>query len=407
VASARAHAAAWALLAALAVPAAAQAPADQPPAAPAEAAPAAPPRRPWDLFGALGLSQRLDWGEGRSIPLLAVALDHREFLGGLARLEARYVTTWLSVEGRTPWGAIATPCPLYLGLGGDTEIQSGLQTPYRYRDGDYLRRRVFYTTYADATLLAGFDAAPGAPTAYDVQLRYQLRRHWFEDAPDTLDGFPLPTNHVEHRASLELVFDGRRRIRSIEIRRGWGVWASAGHALREKWRNWGDTPDTLLRSVRRHQEYEWAALATGWWQPVGDTGHVRVELGGAAGDDLDRISGFGVGSVFGTFPFTWPLPGYYYAEFKADRVLLLSTDYSADLTPHLRGYAYLDTGAVRAIGARTRWHTSVGVGLRVGIDVGGPALLPILIRYHYAPRAHRGASSRGGHEVAVRVLFAL
>ena len=378
-------------------------------AAPAAAQDAAPdpPAKTWELFGLLGLSQRVDWGEGRTIPALTAVLFDRDLLGTGWRLDARYVTTWLSGEIRSPSAAeLGAPAP-YIGIAADAEIQSGLQTPYRYADGDYLRRRVFYTTVANASALLGLDSAPGRDERFDVQLRYQLRRHWFEDAPDTLDGWPRPVNHVEHRPSIEVVVDRRRTIRPVEIREGWGLWGSAGYAYREKWRNWGDTPDTFARDVRRFQEYEWLALATGWWQPLGETGQLRIELGGALGDDLDRISGFGVGSVFGTFPFTWPLPGYYYAEFKADRVLLCSADYGVDLTRHLRPYAYLDSGLVRPVGERTRWHTSVGLGLRIGIDVGAKELLPVLVRYHYAPRAHRGAGSRGGHEIAVRVLFAL
>lgn len=374
-------------------------------AASAQEPAAEPPAKTWQLFGAVGVSQRVDWGEGRTIPLLSAVLWERDVLGTGWRLDARYVTTWLSAELRSPLPRMPGDkhYGLYAQLGADVEVQSALQTPYRYLDGDYLRRRVFYTTVGNLGARAGWAWEPWL----DLQVVYQLRRHWFEDAPDTVDGFPLPVNHVEHRPSIELVIDERQRRRNIEIREGWGVWASAGHAFREKWRNWGDTPDTLTRSVRRQQEYEWLALATGWWQPLGETGQLRVELGGAAGDDLDRVSGFGVGSIFGTFPFTWPLPGYYYGEFKADRLLLLSADYGADLTKHLRGYVYLDTGLVRAIGERTRGHTSVGVGLRVGVDVGAGDLLPILIRYHYAPRAHRGAGSRGGHELGIRVLFAL
>ena len=159
--------------------------------------------------------------------------------------------------------------------------------------------------------------------------------------------------------------------------------------------------------MSRFRDYEWFAVDVGWWQHWGEHHQLRVELGAAVGDDLDRISGFGVGSAFGTFPFTWPLIGHYYAEFKADRLLLLSADYSADLTTHLRGYLYLDSGLVRAIGERTRWKTGLGVGVRIGIDVGAEALLPILVRYGYAPRAHRGRRSRGGHELALRILFSL
>ena len=346
------------------------------------------------IAGRLGVTQTLDHGQGRTVPLFACVYLDPDVSGW--RLDARYITTSLDVEVRTP--PVGGP---WAGVGVDAEIRSADKSLYRYVDGDYLRRRVHYTTVAGGALLAGLEST-GAGGRREAVLRWRPRRYVFEDAPDTHAGFRLPPDLTAHEVALDLVQERVATYREFEILVGESTTVSAGYVYRDRWRRWGDDP-TTLGDVRKYQEFTWLTARLGIYRRLFGDHNLRLEVAAGIGDDLDRLSGFYVGSIFGPFPIT----GHYYAEWKADRVLLLNASYAADLPfLDLRLHVYCDTGLVRPLGERTHARTGLGLGLRLRIPVDAKHRLPVLLRYGWAPRAHRGAS-RGGHEAAVLVSFAL
>lgn len=363
-------------------------------AAPARAQDDAPDPPFQGLAGRVGVSQRLDHGEGRTIPLFACVYLDPDVAGW--RLDARYITTSLDVELRTP--PAGGPFAL---LGAEAEIRTADRAAYWYVDGDYLRRRVLYATSAGGSLGAGLESS-GAGGRREALLRWRPRRYVYEEAPDTHAGFRLPDDLTAHEVSLELVQERVATYREFEILVGESTTVAAGYVYRDRWRRWGDDP-TTLQDVRKYREFTWLTARVGLYRRLFGDHNLRLEVAAGIGDDLDRLSGFYVGSIFGPFPIT----GHYYAEWKADRVLLLNASYAADLPIlDLRLHLYCDTGLVRPLGARTHARTGLGVGLRLRIPVAEKKRLPVLLRYGWAPRAHRGGS-RGGHEAAVLVSFAL
>ncbi|MCI0340524.1 MAG: hypothetical protein L0216_05160 [Planctomycetales bacterium] len=342
------------------------------------------------IAGLLGAGLPVDRGEGRSIPVVALLYLHDPPGSRQVRLDARFITSWLSVDARTPpaGGPVG-------GLGLEGEFRSVDQTIYRYQDGDFLGHRVFRTSNAGGSALAGWEFGKDARAL----VRYRLRRVAFDRTAQTHDGFVLPDDLTEQRLELEGSASDVSYFRSYELKQGWEVSVALAYVRRDRWRPYGDEPATLAADLREFQEFATGVARAGLALRLLGDQNLRASVSAGIGEDLDRLSAFPVGSFLGD----WPIAGYYYAEFKADRVLLLNLAHALDLPIlGLRAYLYLDTGLVRSLGERTRARTGLGLGTRIR----GPMGAPILVRYGYAPRAHRGREDRGGHEISVQVAFA-
>ncbi len=342
------------------------------------------------IAGVLGASVPADRGEGRWIPVVALGTFDQKLPGIGWPVEFGFITTWLSVQVRTPASG-----GLFGALGLDGEFRSVDQTIYRYEDGDFLGHRVFRTSNAGGLLLAGWEIARDC----QVLLRYRFHRVLFEKTDETHDGFVVPDDLNEQRLELRASAAAWDYFRDdYSIKSGWELSVLGGYARRDRWRPYGDEPATLSGDPRRFQEFTFLVGRGELALRILGSQNLRANLSAGIGDDLDRLSAFPVGSSLGD----WPVAGYYYAELKADRLVLLNLSHALDLPIlGLRAYLYLDMGLVRVLGERTHARTGMGVGTRIR----GPLGAPILVRYGYAPRAPRGTRSRGGHEVSAQMAF--
>ena len=261
---------------------------------------------------------------------------------------------------------------------------------------------MFMASHFGGSARAGWQLGRRESVRARLLARYRFRRYLFRDGRQTHKGFKLPDDFNGHHLQLEFTLENTRSYRRFKILQGASLRVTGGYAYRDRWRQWGDTPDTRTGDLREFQEFTWIEGRLGFYERFFDDHNLRVEVAAAIGNDLDRVSGFAIGSSYGQYR----LLGYYFTEFVADRLVVLNAEYGADLPwGELRGYLYLDSAYTRILEDRRRWLTGFGVGLKIPVPVGGREKLPVLVRYAYGPNARR-RSRRGGHELEIRVVFA-
>ena len=267
---------------------------------------------------------------------------------------------------------------------------------YQINQGQYYQTESFDGYGAGTSLSLYQRVNPGMLVPLNAMARGGLRYTTYEKTDKTADDFQLPEDRVTTFVRAGLRLGGKEPVLYPDLSMELSVW------FMRQWRSdanpYGFNGDEDISSTT---DLYWLYAGLNYaWTNIGHQVSFAATVGGSA--NADRFSAWRLGGVLplvAEFPLV--LPGYYYQELSATRVVHLYGSYVIPLDRAHRfqfrmeaASAYLDY--LSGFEQPTRWQTGAGCGL---MFTPKSQLCRIVLRYGYgfnALRNHKeGANSVG------------
>jgi hypothetical protein len=219
----------------------------------------------------------------------------------------------------------------------------------------------------------------------------------YSEADKTDAAFIVPENRVGTFVRGGLRFAGKEPMLYTDLAMEVSVWFE--HQWRLDPAAYGFAGD---RQIQPSTDLYWLYAGLNYaWTNSGNQMTFAVTLGGS--ENADRFSAWRLGGVLplaGEFPLA--LPGYYYQEISARRLVHLSAAYVAPLSPDHRwqlrlGVASANVDYLSGFEQPGRWNTGAGPSLSY---TSRSAVWRVILRYGYGFNARRDGDA-GAHSVGV------
>jgi hypothetical protein len=266
---------------------------------------------------------------------------------------------------------------------------------YEVQQGDYVKTQSFNGHGAGAALSIYHLLNPGMLIPLNIVARGGFKYTFYHDADDTAATFTLPPDRTTPFTLIGLRLAGKEPLLYPELGMELSVW------FERQWRFGtgpygfgGDrqvSPDSSLYWVYAGGDYSWTN--------IGHKVSLAVTAGGSTG--TDRFSAWRPGGVLplvAEFPLM--LPGYYYQELTAERLVHLYGAYTIALDRAHRWEIRAEAASAAVdylpgFEQTQRWQTGAGAGVTFKPTT---RRFAIVVRYGYGFNALRDGEE-GAHSV--------
>jgi hypothetical protein len=269
---------------------------------------------------------------------------------------------------------------------------------YEMRQGHYHKDESFDGHGGGASLNLYHLINPGHLIPLHAVVQGGAHYSTYSETDKTDDQFQLPENRVSTFARAGLRFAGKEPMLYPDLAMEVSIWFERQWRLEDGTYGYADEPRRVQPTTDLYWLYAGLSYA---WTNTGNQITFALTAGGS--ENADRFSAYRLGGVLplaAEFPMT--LPGYYYQEISARRLVHLSAAYVAPLSADHRWQLRL--GAASAYvdylpGFEQPGHWQTGVGPALSFT-SRSEVWRVVVRYGYGINALRDGQE-GAHSVGV------
>lgn len=268
---------------------------------------------------------------------------------------------------------------------------------YEVRQGHYYKEQSFDGHGGGTSLNIYQRINPSQEIPLSMVARAGFRYSAFDGTDDTASNFVVPVDNKLAFFRTGLRFAGKEPVLYPDLGLELSVWY-------ERQERFGGSTYGIAndRAMAAHTDLYWAYAGLNYaWTNIGHQVSFAVTVAGSSG--ADRFSAWRLGSVLplgAEYPLI--LPGYYYQELSAERLVHLYGSYMFPLDPDHRWQFRLEAASAASeylsgFAQPSVWQTGAGCGLSY---LAKSQAYRVVLRYGYGFNAQR-TGGEGSHSVGL------